>query len=59
MNLLEDHGVCNPVFEPGVLDCALEFMSKVTENVKPIEKLVALTFDEIYISNKLEIDKNH
>lgn len=51
--------VCNLAFEPGILDCVLDLMRKLSENLKPIEKLVALTFDEMHISKKLEIVKKH
>lgn len=43
--------------EPGILSVVLDVM-KMKENCTPdIEKLVVLTFDEMYLNNKISIDR--
>lgn len=42
---------------PGILNDVLKIMSSKENDLSITEKLIVLTFDEIYVSNKLEIEQ--
>lgn len=42
---------------PGILKNVLQIMQNKGRALSPAEKLVALSFDEIYISNKVDLDR--
>lgn len=44
---------------PGILKTVISLMEKKADYLEKNERLCVLTFDEIYISNKIEIDKKY
>lgn len=42
---------------PGILNDVLKIMASKGNNLSITEKLTVLTFDELYVSNKLEIER--
>jgi len=43
--------------EPGVLHAILDCMQFKGKSMSDFEKLIVLTFDEVYLSNKIAIDR--
>lgn len=43
--------------EPGILNDVITLMNKKSSQMKEIEKLCILSFDEVYLSNRIDIDK--